>query len=46
MSTNIKTDEKQEINKLVPVSYNFSQKYIVKIEIQYKVGLYFSFNLD
>ena len=46
MSTNIKTDEKQEINKLVPVSYNFSQKYILKIEIQYKVGLYFSFNLD
>ena len=45
ISTDIKTDVKQEINKLVAVSYNFSHKCILKIEIQYKLGLYFSFNL-
>ena len=45
ISTDIKTDVKQEINKLVAVSYNFSQKSLLKIEIQYKAGLYFSFNL-
>ena len=45
ISTDIKTDVKQEIKELVAVSYNFSQKYLLKIEIQYKAGLYFSFNL-
>ena len=43
--TDIKNDVKQEINKLVAVSYNFSQKSLLKIEMHYKVGLYFSFNL-
>ena len=45
ISTDIKIDVKQEINKLVAVSYNFSQKSILKIEMQYKAGLYFSLNL-
>ena len=45
ISTNIKTDVKQEIKELVAVSYNFSQKYLLKIETQYKAGLYVSFNL-
>ena len=45
ISTDIKIDVKQEINKLVAVSYNFSQKSFLKIEMQYKAGLYFSFNL-
>ena len=45
ISTVIKIDVKQEINKLVAVSYNCSQKSLFKIEIQYKAGLYFSFNL-
>ena len=45
ISTDIKTDVKQEVKELVAVSYNFSQKYLLKIEIQYKTGLYFSFNL-
>ena len=45
ISTDIKTDVKQEIKELVAVSYNFSQKYLLKIEMQYNVGLYFSFNL-
>ena len=44
ISTNIKTDVKQEIKQLVAVSYNFSQKYLFKFEIQYKAALYFSFN--
>ena len=44
ISTDIKTVVKQEIKELVAVSYNFSQKYL-KIEIQYKAGLYFSCNL-
>ena len=44
ISSNIKTAVKQEIKELVTVSYNFSQKYL-KIEIQYKAGLYFAFNL-
>ena len=30
ISADIKTDVKQEIKKLVAVSYNFSQKYLVK----------------
>ena len=38
-STNIKTDVKQEIKELVAVSYNFSQKHFLKIEIQYKAGI-------
>ena len=41
ISADIKTDVKQEINKLAAVSYNFSQKYLPKIEIKYKTGLYF-----
>ena len=45
ISTDIKTDVKQEIKALVAVFYNVSQKYLLKIEIQYKVGVYFSFNL-
>ena len=46
ISSDINTDVKQdEINKLVAVSYNFSQKSLLKIEIQYKAGFYFSFNL-
>ena len=45
ISTDIKTDVKEEIKELVTVSYNFSQKYLLKIEIQYKAGLHFSFNL-
>ena len=45
ISADIKTEVKQEINKLVAVSYNFSQKSLLKIEIHYKAGLYFSFNL-
>ena len=45
ISTNIKTDVKQEIKELVAGSCNFPQKYLLKIEIQYKAGLYFSFNL-
>ena len=43
--TNIKADVKQEIKELVAIYYNFSQKYLLKIEIQYKAGFYFSFNL-
>ena len=39
ISTDIKTDVKQEINKLVAVSYNSSQMYLLKIEIQCKAGL-------
>ena len=46
VSTNIKNDVKQEIKELVGVSYTFSQMYLLKIQIQYKTGLYFSFNLD
>ena len=34
ISTDIKIDVKQEINKLVTVSYNFSQKALLKIEMQ------------
>ena len=45
ISTDIKTDVKQEIKELVAVSYSFSQKYLLKIEIQHKAGLYFLFNL-
>ena len=30
ISADIKTDVKQEIKKLVAVSYNFSQKYLLK----------------
>ena len=45
ISTDIKTDVKQEIKELVAVSYNFSQKYLLKIEIHYKTGMYFLFNL-
>ena len=30
ISADIKTDIKQEIKKLVAVSYNFSQKYLLK----------------
>ena len=30
MSADVKTDVKQEINDLVPVPYNFSQKYLLK----------------
>ena len=45
ISTDIKTDVKEKIKKLVAVSYNFPQKYLLKIEIQHKAGLYFSFNL-
>ena len=41
----IKTDVKQEIKELVAVSYNFSPKYPLKIEIQYKAGFYFLFSL-
>ena len=37
ISTNIK--EIKEIKELVAVSYNFSQKYLLKIEIQYKAGI-------
>ena len=44
-STDINTAVKQEIKKLVAVSYNFSQKYLLKNEIQHKTGLYFSLNL-
>ena len=44
VSTDIKTDVKQKIEKLVAESYNFWQKYL-KLDIQYKAGLYFSFNL-
>ena len=29
-SADVKTDAKQEIKKLVAVSYNFSQKYLLK----------------
>ena len=42
ISTDIKTDVKQEIKGLVVISYKFSQKYLL---MQYKVGLYFLFNL-
>ena len=46
ISNDIKTDVKQEIKELVAVSYNFSQKYLLKIEIQYiKQASIFSFNL-
>ena len=38
ISTDIKTDVKQEIKELVAVSYNFSQKYLLKTEIKYKAG--------
>ena len=38
ISTDIKTDVKQEIKELVAVSYNFSQKHLLRIEIQYKAG--------
>ena len=38
ISSDIKTDEKQKIKELVAVSYNVSQKYFIKIEIQYKAG--------
>ena len=44
ISTDNKTDVKQEIKELVAESYNFWQKYL-KIDVQYKTGLYFSFNL-
>ena len=30
ISTDVKTDVKQEIKNLVAVSYNFSQKYLLK----------------
>ena len=44
--TDIITHIKQEIKELVAVSYIiFTQKYLLKIEIQYKAGLYFSFSL-
>ena len=36
--TDIKTDVKQEVKELVAVSYNFSQNYILKTEIQYKAS--------
>ena len=39
ISADIKTDAKQEIKELVAVSYNFSQKCLLKI--QCKTGLYF-----
>ena len=39
ISTNIETDVKQEIKELVAVSYNFSQKYLLKIEMQYIAGI-------
>ena len=39
ISAGIKTDVKQEIKELVAVSYNFSQKCLLKI--QCKTGLYF-----
>ena len=46
VSTDIKTDVKQEIKELVAVSYNMSQKYLLQIEIQYiKQACIFSFNL-
>ena len=46
ISTDIKTDVKQEIKELVAASYNFSQKYLLKIEIQHiKMACIFSFNL-
>ena len=32
----MKTDVKQEIKELVAVSCNFSQNYLLKIEVQYK----------
>ena len=41
ISTDIKTDLKQEINKLVAVSYNFSWKKLLKIEIKYKQACIF-----
>ena len=41
ISADIKTDVKEETKELVAVSYNFSQKYPLKIEIQQKAGLYF-----
>ena len=46
ISNDIKTDVKQEIKELVAVSYNFSQKYLLKIEIQHiKQACIFSLNL-
>ena len=44
ISTDIRTDVKQEAKEMVAVSYNFSRKYLLKIEIHYKAGLHFSFN--
>ena len=38
ISSDIKTDGKQEIKELVAVSYNVSQKYFLKIEMQYKAS--------
>ena len=46
ISTDIKTDVKQEIKELIAVPYNFSQKYLLKIEIKHiKQADIFSFNL-
>ena len=36
ISTDLKSDVKQKIKELVAVSYKFSQKYLLKIEIQNK----------
>ena len=41
ISADTKTDAKQEIKELVAVSYNFSQNYILKLEVKCKTGLYF-----
>ena len=45
ISADTKTDAKQEIKELVAVSYNFSQKHLLKtLETQWKTGLYIPFN--
>ena len=46
ISADIKTDGKQEIKELVAVSYNFyitflHRSALSKLEIQYRIGLYF-----
>ena len=50
ISADIKTDGKQEIRELVAVSYNFyitflHRSALSKLEIQYRIGSYFQFNL-
>ena len=44
ISADTKTDVKQEIKELVAVPY-FHRSTFSKLEVQYKIGLYFLFNL-